>query len=428
MNKWKRVCITDVCESIVDCINKTAPIIDQPSPFKMIRTTNIRNGQVNLESTRYVTEEIYNQWIRRQVPKQGDILLTREAPMGEVGILLTDDYVFLGQRIVSYRTNSDQLNNKFLLYAFQSDDLQNQIKALASGSTVQHMRVPDTKALKIPLPPLSEQKRIVSIVDQAFEGIDRAIANTKKNLTNARELFDSVLCTAIFSDSDQKNWHLRTVADVALSKKGSIRTGPFGSQLLHGEFVDQGIAVLGIDNAVDNEFRWGKRRFITTEKFRQLSRYKVNPGDVLITIMGTCGRCAIVPNDIPTAINTKHLCCITLDRGQCLPGFLHVYFLYHPIAQQFLAERAKGSIMSGLNMEIIKELPLRLPPISKQQIIIEKVGYLSYQIRSLEAIYQQKLAALNKLKQSILQKAFTGELTADIVNQTVKKAEEAIAA
>ena len=84
--------------------------------------------------------------------------------------------------------------------------------------------------------------------------------------------------------------------------------------------------------------------------------------------------------------------------------------------------------MSGLNMEIIKELPLRLPPISKQQIIIEKVGYLSYQIRSLEAIYQQKLAALNKLKQSILQKAFTGELTADNANQATKAAKEVIAA
>jgi type I restriction enzyme S subunit len=67
----------------------------------MIRTTNIRNGSVNLDSVKYVTEETYNQWTRRQIPKKGDVLLTREAPMGEVGMLLTDDHVFLGQRIVS---------------------------------------------------------------------------------------------------------------------------------------------------------------------------------------------------------------------------------------------------------------------------------------------------------------------------------------
>lgn len=157
-DRWEDRKIEDVCESIIDCINKTASVIDEPSPFKMIRTTNVRNGFINLDTVRYVTQETYQQWTRRQITKKGDILLTREAPMGEVGMLATEEYAFLGQRIVSYRTDSKELNNKFLLYAFQSNNLQSQIKAFASGSTVQHMRVPETKVLQVPIPSLSVQK------------------------------------------------------------------------------------------------------------------------------------------------------------------------------------------------------------------------------------------------------------------------------
>ena len=262
----------------------------------------------------------------------------------------------------------------------------------------------------MPLPPLPEQKRIVAILDKAFEGINQAIANAEKNLANARELFESIVINNIFGDPDQKQWEEITVVDLAVSQKGAIRTGPFGSQLLHSEFVDKGIAVLGIDNAVRNEFSWGKRRYITAEKYEQMTRYTVKPGDVIITIMGTCGRCAVIPEDIPLAINTKHLCCISLNKNKCLPEFLHSYFLYHPIAQKFLSSRAKGSIMSGLNMGIIKELPVRIPPIPEQKNIVKKIGNLNSKTQHLQTIYQQKLNNLQELKQSILQKAFSGNL------------------
>jgi len=161
---WKRVRIEEACESIIDCVNKTATKVDWPTPFKMIRTTNVRNGRVNPDTVNFVTEEVYRIWTRRQVPQRGDVILTREAPMGEVGMLLSDDNIFLGQRLVSYRANPVKLNNHFLLYALQSGDLQGQIHALASGSTVQHMRVPDSKNLQLPLPSLKEQEETVVVV------------------------------------------------------------------------------------------------------------------------------------------------------------------------------------------------------------------------------------------------------------------------
>jgi len=189
-----------------------------------------------------------------------------------------------------------------------------------------------------------------------------------------------------------------------------MRTGPFGSQLLHSEFVDEGIAVLGIDNAVANEFRWDRRRYITPEKYAQLARYRVHPGDVLITIMGTCGRCAVVPDDIPTAINTKHLCCITLDQAKCLPRYLQIYFLFDPLASDYLLGQASGAVMDGLNMGIISEMPVRLPPVEVQASIISQFDALIDETTDLSSNMKRKLETLEELKQSLLHRAFNGDL------------------
>ena len=126
--------------------------------------------------------------------------------------------------------------------------------------------------------------------------------------------------------------------------------------------------------------------------------------------MGTCGRCAIVPDDIPTAINTKHICCLTLDRKKCLPGYLHVYFLHAPQAQEFLAKHAKGAIMAGLNMGLIQELPVLLPPTEVQAAIVKVADDLREETQHLESIYQRKLDALEALKKSLLHQTFSGQL------------------
>ncbi len=265
------------------------------------------------------------------------------------------------------------------------------------------------RQVEFPLPSLPEQRRIVAILDEAFEGIATAKANAEKTLRNARD-FVYTGYRSIAEGCTRSTWPTVTVAALAASHKGAMRTGPFGSQLLHSEFVDEGVAVLGIDNAVANEFRWDRRRYITAEKYRQLARYRVLPGDVLITIMGTCGRCAVVPDDVPLAINTKHLCCITLDKQRCLPEFLHGYFLHDQRARQYLDAQAKGSIMAGLNMGIISELPVLLPPLQQQAEIVDRFDNLRFECSRLARIQLEKMSALDELKKSLLHQAFTGAL------------------
>ena len=187
------VSIEKVCESIVDCLNRTAPTVDEITPFKMIRTTNVRNRRVSLDNVKHVTEETYQKWTRRQTPRQGDVLLTREAPMGEVGMIETDEPVFLGQRIVSYRADPAQLDNYFLFFALQSSDLQNQIKAYASGSTVQHMRVPDTKELILRLPPIDTQKKIVADLNKVLLSSELLETRYQQKLDRLTELKQSIM-------------------------------------------------------------------------------------------------------------------------------------------------------------------------------------------------------------------------------------------
>ena len=177
-DNWRKVDIKDVCESVIDCINKTAPSIQEVTPYKMIRTTNVKNGWVDLSQVRYVKKEIYEKWTRRSKPIKGDVILTREAPLGEVGMLRVDDTIFLGQRLVMYRANPKKLDKHFLLYSLMSHEVQGQIKSFGSGSTVEHMRVPDCERIQLGIPSLKIQKkigRVLSAYDDLIENNTRRI-------------------------------------------------------------------------------------------------------------------------------------------------------------------------------------------------------------------------------------------------------------
>jgi type I restriction enzyme, S subunit len=311
-----------------------------------------------------------------------------------------DEPALLNQRVCKVAVTSSRLDAEYL-YHFLPLALK-VIENATSFVTVKHLSIKALREMQIPLPPLDEQKRIVAVLDKADTlGRERCEA-----LKLADKLFRSVFFHMFVYNRSAADWPLRSVEWMAKEAKGSIRTGPFGSQLLHSEFVDQGIAVLGIDNAVKNRFEWGQPRFITPKKYEELTRYKVLPGDLIITIMGTVGRCAVIPPDIPEAINTKHLCCITLDQEKCLPEFLHAAFLNHPAVLRQLGVQAKGAVMPGLNMGIIKNLVLPMPPIELQ----EQFKQFATAVTASTIELEKSSKSIENLYSSLQQRAFRGEL------------------
>lgn len=195
---WKIHTISNVCSEIVDCINKTAPQVEHPTPFKMIRTSNIRNCKINLENIKYVDEATYKIWTRRSVPQKGDILFTREAPMGEVAIVDFDDHIFLGQRIMQYRCNTNLISPNFLLALINSDSFQRHIDILGKGATVKHLAVPDCYNFNIIVPPVDLQNQFATIIEM-IEGIK---VQNQKTLMELEKLYGILSHKALKGDLD----------------------------------------------------------------------------------------------------------------------------------------------------------------------------------------------------------------------------------
>ena len=171
--------LSDICSLIADCVNKTAPKVDFVTPYKMLRTTNIKNGYIDFENVSYVTKEIFEKWTRRCLPQYGDIILTREAPVGEIGRFNIDsDNYFLGQRLFLYRANPELLDWNYLAYALLSPEMKGILSGISNGSTVAHIKVPDAEHLKIPYFPIKFQRKIGKILsnyDDLIENNNRRI-------------------------------------------------------------------------------------------------------------------------------------------------------------------------------------------------------------------------------------------------------------
>lgn len=230
---WQTDSVSNLCSDVVDCINKTAPTVDVPTEFKMIRTTNVKSGRINLDDCKYVDEATFIKWTRRVQPRRNDIVLTREAPLGEVGLLRGDEKVFLGQRTVLYRANPEKLDQRFLYYSILGPLVQGQIRSKGSGATVEHLRVPDAESFLVAFPPLEEQRKLAALLtayDDLIANNQRCIALLESMAEEiyrewfVRMRFPGHLETSIVGGLPA-GWALKSLSEVARINAHSIRRG-----------------------------------------------------------------------------------------------------------------------------------------------------------------------------------------------------------
>jgi type I restriction enzyme S subunit len=191
-NQWSWATFIHSCLFVIDCHNKTAPYEDDG--IYLVRTTNIRNGKLDLENKiKYVSEDTYQYWSRRAFPNTNDIIFTREAPMGEAAIIPKDTKICLGQRTMLLRTIPDLLENKYLLYNILSEVFQQRMRDGAIGTGVKHLRVGDVENLSFPLCPNQEQHQIVREIESRLSVCDKIEQSITEALHKSEALRQSIL-------------------------------------------------------------------------------------------------------------------------------------------------------------------------------------------------------------------------------------------
>jgi|SRR5690554_372437 len=361
----------------------------------VLRSNNVDvdSNKLDFSELKYINPKIVIPE-NKKVKKESLIICTANGSKSHLGkvALIDDDYNYAFGGFMGLLTPKNEIDSKFLFYLLISDNYKEFINELSYGVNINNLKFKDLERFEIPLPPLLEQQRIVSILDKAFAAIDKAKANTEQNLINAREVFESYL-NGLF-DKKGNDWEEKTLGDLG---KISMCKRIFKDQTSpEGDIPFYKIGTFGKkpDAYISKEIY---------DSYRSMSSFP-KKGDVLISASGTIGR-RVVYDGEPAYFQDSNIVWIDNNEEYVLNRFLYHFY------DACKWKTTKGATIVRLYNGNLKQIDISFPKLkSEQKTIVRKLDNLKQKSNELESIFKNKLAYLEELKKSILHKAFACEL------------------
>jgi len=401
---WKREVLKNACRVFTDG-NWIQSKDQSTGGIRLVQTGNIGFGYFKNkeDKSRFISEETFERLKCTEI-LPGDLLVSRlPDPVGKSCIIPDLNIKMITGVDCTIIRPKDYLLSDYLGYFQMSNEYLKDVQSRVSGTTRSRISRKKLGLIEIPIPSLQEQKQIVAILDKAFTAIDQAKANISTNIENAKEFYENWV-QEIF-ESPKKNWKKEKWGDLC-----HFVRGPFGGSLKKSMFKEEGYVVYEQKHAIHNHFNQ-LRYFIDEEKFNEMKRFEVKPGDIIMSCSGvTLGRVAIIPENIPRGIINQALLKLTPNEDVSVE-FLK-YWLRSNIFQNIIFEHAGGAAIPNVpSAKILKEIIIPFPSLSEQLDIVKRIETMLKKTTDLETYYSKKNDDLEELKKSILQKAFAGELT-----------------
>jgi len=330
--------------------------------------------------------------------EEPQVLVTcRGATCGSINV--SEPYAWITGNAMVIRPKADEFSKRYLEYYLRGAV---DFTTVITGAAQPQITRQSLASVDFSFPPLAEQQRIVALLDQAFEGIDQAIANTEQNLASARELFDSYLNNIFTQRGD--GW--------VEKKLGEVGTASYG-YTAKATSEEVGPKFLRITDIQNGKVDWATVPYCPISESDK-KKHLLKTNDIVFARTGATTGKSYMLDEPPESVAASYLIKLHITSDELLPHFVYLFFQTRDYWDR-ISKGTTGSAQGGFNASKLSNLVIPIPSKSEQQTAIAQSRALEEQTQQLEARYTQKLEDLKELKQSLLQKAFAGELTKEAV-------------